>query len=67
MKKLILLTLIIGSFLNYICSDRTGTQKKDWSKVSMGNRAGDHLMVQFGYDNWIQDPIPFAQKDSQEA
>jgi hypothetical protein len=56
MKKLILLTLIIGSFLSTYAQTEPKPQKKDWSKVNMGNRAGDHVMLQFGYDNWIQDP-----------
>lgn len=30
--------------------------KKDWSKVSLGRRANDHFMFQFGYDNWAQAP-----------
>jgi hypothetical protein len=31
-------------------------KKKDWSKVSLANRANDHFMFQFGYDNWAQKP-----------
>ena len=30
--------------------------KKDWSKVLLGNRSADHLMMQFGYDNWAGRP-----------
>ena len=31
-------------------------KKKDWSKVNLNNRAGDHLLVQIGYDGWAQRP-----------
>jgi Outer membrane protein beta-barrel domain len=35
----------------------TGTAaKKDWSKISLKNRANDHFMVQVGYDNWAGAP-----------
>ena len=30
--------------------------KKDWSKVTLGNRANDHFMVQLGYDKWAGKP-----------
>jgi hypothetical protein len=30
--------------------------KKDWSKVSLTNRAADHLMMQFGYAGWSSRP-----------
>ncbi len=40
--------------------DSTKTDKKskktDWSKVSIGERANDHFMVQAGYDNWVGAP-----------
>ncbi len=29
---------------------------KDWSKVSLANRANDHLMVQIAYDGWAGKP-----------
>jgi hypothetical protein len=31
-------------------------KKKDWSKITLNNRANDHLMVQLGYDGWAQVP-----------
>lgn len=31
-------------------------KKKDWSKISLNNRANDHFMVQLGYDGWAQVP-----------
>lgn len=32
------------------------TSKKDWSKVTIGDRANDHFMFQFGYDSWVGVP-----------
>ena len=32
------------------------SKKKDWSKVSLGNRANDHFLIQFGYDGWAGAP-----------
>lgn len=26
--------------------------KKDWKKIDLSNRGNDHLMVQYGFDNW---------------
>lgn len=31
-------------------------KKKDWSKINMSNRPADHLLVQVGYDAWLQRP-----------
>ena len=30
--------------------------KKDWSKVSLNNRANDHFLLQVGYDGWTSLP-----------
>ncbi len=30
--------------------------KKDWSKVSLTNRAADHFMIQYGSDTWTNKP-----------
>jgi hypothetical protein len=30
--------------------------KKDWSKISLARRANDHLMFEFGYNNWAAAP-----------
>jgi hypothetical protein len=32
------------------------SNKKDWSKVDIGNRSNDHLMIQVGYDGWAGKP-----------
>lgn len=34
----------------------TKSKKKDWSKVSLGNRANDHFMLQYGITNWAGKP-----------
>lgn len=52
--------LAAAAFLTCIGSASAQTdstkKKKDWSKVSLANRANDHFMIQFGYDNWAQKP-----------
>src|SRR4051812_30527549 len=30
----------------------TTTVKKDWKKVDLSNRSNDHLLIQYGFDNW---------------
>ncbi len=40
----------------------TKSKKKDWAKVSLGNRANDHFMVQLGYDNWAATPDTIRTK-----
>jgi hypothetical protein len=32
------------------------SKKKDWTQVSLVNRANDHFMIQFGYDGWAGAP-----------
>jgi hypothetical protein len=34
----------------------TPKKKKDWSKISLANRANDHFVVQIGYDGWASKP-----------
>lgn len=34
----------------------TKSKKKDWSKVTIGNRANDHFMMQFGVTTWSGKP-----------
>ena len=36
--------------------------KKDWAKILLGNRANDHLMIQFAYDNWAGRPDTIRTK-----
>src|ERR1700712_4889061 len=64
MKKLFLLISIIGcSVMAFSQVDSTAPPvpkkangKKDWSKVTLGNRANDHFMAQLGFDNWAGKP-----------
>jgi hypothetical protein len=35
---------------------KTKEPKKDWSKVTIGDRANDHFMIQSGYDGWMSMP-----------
>jgi hypothetical protein len=30
----------------------TPKQKKDWKKIDLSNRSNDHIMLQYGFDNW---------------
>jgi hypothetical protein len=36
--------------------------KRDWSKLSMANRANDHFMIQLGYDKWAGQPDSIKTK-----
>ncbi|MET0244068.1 MAG: hypothetical protein ABW174_11400, partial [Flavitalea sp.] len=36
--------------------------KKDWSKVNIDNRSGDHFMMHFGINSWTQKPDTIATK-----
>ncbi|MCU0388059.1 MAG: hypothetical protein MUE71_05585, partial [Chitinophagaceae bacterium] len=61
MKKCFLaLGLIIFAASFVQAQDTTKTTKKtkktDWSKISIGDRANDHFMFQFGYDGWVSVP-----------
>ncbi|MGG9970935.1 outer membrane beta-barrel protein [Ferruginibacter sp. SUN002] len=49
MKKIVLALLVFAT------STAVAQKKKDWSKVDL-NQAGDHIMVQFGLDNWAGAP-----------
>jgi Outer membrane protein beta-barrel domain len=37
-------------------------KKKDWSKVSLNNRANDHFMFQVGYEGWASTPDSIKTK-----
>jgi hypothetical protein len=67
MKKLFLLISIIGcSVIAFSQTDSLSPKltavKKDWSKVNMGNRSNDHLMIQVGYDKWAGKPDSIKTK-----
>jgi len=59
MKKIFAAALILLTVTTaFAQKDTTSTKptKKDWSKVLLGNRAADHFMIQFAYDNWAGRP-----------
>src|SRR5687767_2840433 len=72
MNKLILLAFSV--FLLQVLKAQTDTtnpavittppspDKKDWSKVNLSNRSGDHLVVQVGYDGWAGKPDSIRTK-----
>jgi len=33
-------------------SEESARVKKDWSKIDLTNRSNDHVMIQYGFDNW---------------
>jgi Outer membrane protein beta-barrel domain len=57
MKQIALLftTLFIAATA-FSQTDSTHKKKKDWSKISLSNRANDHFLVQLGFDGWAQAP-----------
>ena len=60
MKKLLTLFITVACVTSLTAQDSTVTapkkKKRDWSKVSLGNRANDHFMMQLGYNGWAQKP-----------
>lgn len=60
MKKLLTLFLTVACATSLMAQDSSivipKKKKKDWSKVSLGNRANDHFMLQLGYYGWSQKP-----------
>src|SRR5207237_6482941 len=61
MKKCFLAALFITSaFLVHAQQDTTvapnatatATKKAPWQKIDLSNRPNDHLMIQYGLDNW---------------
>ncbi|MBY0535705.1 MAG: outer membrane beta-barrel protein [Chitinophagaceae bacterium] len=64
MKQLFVLLVVAGSFLQARAQDSSAVKKakKDWSKVNLGNRSKDHILLQLGYNNWIGKPDTIATK-----
>lgn len=63
MKKLLTLFIAVASVTALTAQDSTTTvtptpkkKKRDWSKISLSNRANDHFMLQLGYNGWAQMP-----------
>jgi len=42
--------------VNYPSVSNKTAPKKDWSKINFANRANDHFMIQYGFDQWINTP-----------
>src|SRR4249919_2489230 len=55
MKKLLSMTMLF-----FLChavlaqkNDTTGKKKPTYASLNLANRANDHFMIEFSYDNWI--------------
>ena len=42
--------------VNIPTANSNTTPKKDWSKINFNNRANDHFMIQYGFDQWLNAP-----------
>ena len=42
--------------VNYPSVSNKTTATKDWNKINFANRANDHFMIQYGFDQWINTP-----------
>jgi hypothetical protein len=64
MKKLLLLALTLGSCALTFAQTETQppAKKKDWSKVNLSNRPGDHFVIQLGHDGWMNKPDSIKTK-----
>lgn len=51
MKKIFIAVMLFTTFAAAKAQDTT-SQKKDWKKLDLSNRANDHFMIQYGYDSW---------------
>ncbi len=57
MKKLLLVMFSISTVSVLYAQDSTNQKKKtDWSKIDLSNRPDDHVLIQFGYDGWMNTP-----------
>lgn len=59
MKQIVLAAfsfLVLQTAFAQTAPATTTSKKKDWSKVSLGNRANDHFIFEMGYDGWAQKP-----------
>lgn len=57
-KVFVILFLLISGLTAFSQKDSTAKKnvKKDWTKISLANRANDHFMMQIGYDGWAGTP-----------
>jgi len=59
MKKVVVLLLSIFVLSEIQAQDtlaKSKKSKKDWSKVSLAYRPKDHLLLQIGYNHWMNEP-----------
>lgn len=55
-QTLFLFFAITGTLCLQAQSLKPITPKKDWSKIDLSSRAGDHFMIQYGADAWMGKP-----------
>lgn len=56
MMKHLLFVCVALSMAFVATAQKKKAPKKDWSKVTLNNRANDHFMIQYGADNWSGKP-----------
>lgn len=56
MKKLIVLIALCYSMALYSQDSTAVEKKKDWTRLNMGHRPKDHLLIQVGYYGWSRIP-----------
>lgn len=62
MKKVILFLFLSATSISLFAQDIEIKKKKDWSKVNLAGRPKDHLIFQFGYLMWLNNPDSIATK-----
>ena len=58
----ILIALVFLMVGNAVIGQTEGKKKKDWTKVDLGKRAADHIMIQIGMYNWASRPDSIKTK-----
>jgi hypothetical protein len=58
----ILIALVFLMVGNAVIGQTEGKKKKDWTKVDLGKRAADHIMIQIGMYNWASKPDSIKTK-----
>lgn len=65
MKKTTLLLAgllwLAGAFAQEKKKDSLKAPKKDWRKLDLSNRPGDHILIQYGADTWMNRPDTIRQ------
>jgi hypothetical protein len=56
MKQLLFVCVAAFAAFGATAQVKKKTPKKDWSKVTLSNRANDHFMMQYGGDSWQGKP-----------